>query len=479
VSRNGNSPSRAQTEALIVGAGLVGSLLAIYLARRGHTVEVWERHADLRRADFPSLRSSINLSLCERGFQALERVGVREQVQALAVPSYGRLIHGEDCELAFQPYGDHGEATYSLLRNDLNALLIDVAESLGVVYHFEEKCLDIDLEAATVQFKNTRTDRVHTASGDVVFGADGVFSAIRARLQKTIGFNYSQQYLKHGYTELNIPAVRDGRWGEQPSAVHLWPRGHFMLLGLPNLDGSLVCSLHLPLDGANPSFDSLTDEESLKRFLRGAFPDVADLLSRSAEQFFNRRTNYLVTIRCFPWTHGGRVSLIGDSAHAIVPFYAQGVNSGFEDCLVLDQCLDETADDWAKALSLFERRRKPDTDAIADLSLQNFEELRDHVGQGQFQLKKKIERRLAELYQNFVPVYSRVTFQAAPYSEALRHGRDQEKLLQKIMALPAVSRATEPELTSLIRQVVDSMPFAWLGASEARPARTVSLTSER
>ena len=463
MSTNGSPQKRAETDALIVGAGLVGSLLATYLARRGYRVAVWDRQADPRQAEQPGFRSSINLSLCARGFQALDRVGLREKVRALSVPSYGRLVHGQDGDLLFQPYGNRGEATYSLLRHDLNVLLIDYAEALGVSYHFEEKCLDVDLETATVEFQDRRTERVHRESGGVLFGADGVFSAVRARMQRTVGFNYSQQFLSHGYTELNIPAqapaVGEGRWGERRQAVHLWPRGQFMLLGLPNLDGSLVCSLHLPLEG-DPSFASLTDERKLQEFLEGAFPDVAGLLASSAEQFFRRRTNYLVTIRCFPWTHGGRVALIGDAAHAIVPFYAQGVNAGFEDCFVLDQCLDETAGDWKRAFELYERRRKPNADAIADLSLQNFEELRDLVSQRHFQLKKRIERKLSELYHDFVPVYSRVTFETAPYSEALRHSREQETLLQKILALPGVAQAGEAELAGLIRQAVETTVLA-------------------
>jgi kynurenine 3-monooxygenase len=237
-----------------------------------------------------------------------------------------------------------------------------------------------------------------------------------------------------------------------------------MLLGLPNVDGSLVCSLHLPLEG-DPSFASLADPETLQSFLKRSFPDVAELMPDAAEQFFRHRTNYLVSIRCFPWTHGGRIALIGDAAHAIVPFYAQGVNAGFEDCRVLDECLDETGDDWARALSLYERRRKPEADAVSDLSLQHFEELRDHVGQADFLLKKQIERRLSELYQDwFVPVYTRVTFQAAPYSEALRRSREQEALLTRILALPAVAEAGEAELTDLIRQVVEGVPAGQLSS---------------
>ncbi|HZF08649.1 MAG TPA: NAD(P)/FAD-dependent oxidoreductase [Thermoanaerobaculia bacterium] len=454
----GNSEPGQGERVLVVGAGLVGSLLAIYLARRGHRVEVWERHADLRRTELATFRSSINLSLCERGFQALDRVGMRSEVCARAVPSYGRLIHGLDGGIAFQPYGNHGEATYSILRNDLNRILVDRAENVyGVVFRFGEKCRDVDLDTPAVQFEETRTGHVHREVASVVLGADGVFSAVRLRLQRTPGFNYAQQYLDHGYSELDVPTVPDRRWAGQRSAVHLWPRGRYMLLGLPNVDGSLVCSLHLPFRGAT-SFSSLTTPAALEEFLKRSFPDVADLMPDAAEQFFRHRTNHLVSIRCFPWTYGGRVALIGDAAHAVVPFYAQGVNAGFEDCRVLDDCLEDAGDDWATALRLYEERRKPEADAVSDLSLQHFEELRDHVGQPQFLLKKNIERRLAELYQDwFVPIYNRVTFQAAPYTEALRRSREQEALLQQILSLPEVSTAKETELTGLIRQVVDGV----------------------
>jgi kynurenine 3-monooxygenase len=434
----------------------VGSLLAIYLAQRGHRVEVWERRADLRKGGFARDQSSINLSLCERGFRALERVKIKERVRDLAVPLYGRLIHGMEAAPVFQPYGERGEASYSILRNALNRVLIDYAEQeFGVAFHFGEKCLDIDLQNDVVQFEDTRTGCVHHQKGSVIFGADGAFSGVRTRLLRTRGFNYSQQYLDHGYLELNIPSVPEGRWPSPKPAVHLWPRVRYMLLGLPNLDGSLVCSLHLPLEGES-SFASLTDGESVARFLRDSFPDVADLMPRAADEFFSREINHLVSVRCFPWVYEGRLALIGDAAHAVVPFYAQGVNAGFEDCLVLDECLDDCNDDWSSALRAFERRRKPDADAVSDLSLQHFVELRDHVGQARFQLKKRIERKLAELYPDwFVPLYSIVTFTAAPYSEALRRGCKQEAFLEKILTVPEIFDSSDPELTRLIQQVVE------------------------
>src|SRR6185295_2293092 len=251
------SGNGSEEPVIIVGAGLVGSLLGIFLARRGHHVEIWERRADLRKITTFADRSSINLSLCERGFRALARVDLKERVQALSVPLYGRLVHDLEGDLVYQPYGEGGEASYSILRNDLNRALIDCAEQeLGVLFHFEEKCLDIDLQEGGLHFEDTRTGRVHHQKSQVIFGADGAFSKVRSRLLRIPGFNYSQQYLDHGYTELNIPKVPQDRWPSPQPAVHLWPRTRYMLLGLPNLDGSMVCSLHLPLTG-NPSFACL------------------------------------------------------------------------------------------------------------------------------------------------------------------------------------------------------------------------------
>lgn len=460
MSRNATlNQQRSESERIvIVGAGLVGSLLAIYLARRGMPVEVFERHPDPRAVDLSAQRSSINLSLCERGFKALDRVGIGNAVRACCVPSYGRLVHDERGGVSYQPYGERGEATYAILRNDLNRVLIDFAEkSFGVAFRFGERCVDLDPATAAVVFQDEATGLSHAEQATRVFGADGVFSKVRAQLHRLPRFNYSQLYLDHGYAELSMPTIDGAPWAERRLAVHLWPRGGYMLLGLPNLDGSLVCSLHLPLDG-EPSFASIRSEGDLQRFLAGSFPDAVDFIPQAADDFFGHRLNYLVSIRCYPWTFEDRVALIGDAAHAIVPFYAQGVNSGFEDCLVLDRCLAEFGGDWRAVFRAYQERRKPDADAVSDLSLQHFNELRDLVGKPSFHLKKRIEKKLAERYpERFVPLYSMVTFLATPYSEALRRGRELEMLIQRIVDLPALPETPEPELDRLIDQVLQTM----------------------
>lgn len=447
----------ADERILIVGAGLVGALLSIYLARRGMRVDVFERHPDLRTLDLSAQRSSINLSLCERGFRALDHVGVGNAVRQRVVATYGRAIHALDDTVAYQPYGDAGEHTFAILRNDLNEVLVQCAErDFGVRFHWNERCLDIDLEAPAVTFENTTTGARHRQEAGRVFGADGVFSTVRSRLERTPLFNYSQTYLDHAYAELNLPTIDGTHWAHLRQSVHLWPRGGHLLLGLPNQDGSVVCSLHLPLEG-EPSFASLDTPERLLAFLETSFPDAAPLMPQAADDYFGHRRNYLVHIRCFPWTHGGKVALIGDAAHAIVPFYAQGVNAGFEDCLVLDECLDAHAGDWNAVLGRYERRRKPEADAVSDLSLQHFRDLRDNISRPAFLLKKRIEKMLGELYpERFVPVYTMVTFKAFPYSEALRRGREQELIIDRILQTPAIAQLSEPELPRLIDRVLQA-----------------------
>ncbi len=446
-----------QERILIVGSGLVGSLLAIFLARRGLAVEVFERHPDLRTLDLSARRPSINLSLCERGFRALDHIGIGDAVRALTVPTYGRAVHSLAGEVSFQPYGERGEATYAILRNDLNRALVDCAErSFGVQFHWDERCLDVDLDHPAATFESGASGRSHRQEATRIFGADGVFSRVRSRLERTPLFNYSQTYLDHAYTELDMPTIDGTPWARHRNSVHLWPRSTHMLLGLPNQDGSLVCSLHLPIEG-DPSFSSLQTPEDLAEYLGRSFPDALPLMPEAAANFFARRANYFVSIRCYPWTRAGKVALIGDAAHAIVPFFAQGVNAGFEDCLVLDECLDHHPGDWQAAFQLYERRRKPEADAVSDLSLHHFRELRDDLGKPTFLLKRRIEKTLGELYpERFIPLYTMVTFKALPYSEALQRGREQDALIERLLATPAIAQAPDSELPRLIDRVLQA-----------------------
>lgn len=447
----------ADERIVIVGAGLVGSLLGIYLARRGFQVDVFERHPDLRTLDLSAQRSSINLSLCERGFRALDHVGIGDAVRERVVPTYGRAIHDLEGNVTYQAYGDAGEHTFAILRNELNEVLVQNAErDFGVRFHWNERCVDIDFETPAVTFENLTSGLGHRQEATRVFGADGVFSRVRSRFERLPLFNYSQTYLDHAYAELNLPTLDGTSWAQHRQSVHLWPRGGLLLLGLPNQDGSVVCSLHLPLEG-EPSFASLRTPEDLQAFLATHFPDAAPLMPNAADDFFGHRRNYLVHIRCYPWTRGGKVALIGDAAHAIVPFYAQGVNAGFEDCLVLDECIAAHGGDWEVIFRRYERRRKPEADAVSDLSLQHFRDLRDNIAKPSFHLKKRIERTLAQLYpERFIPVYTMVTFRAFPYSEALRRGREQEALIQQILETPAVAQLSEPELPRLIDRVLQA-----------------------
>lgn len=426
----------------IVGAGLIGSLLSILLTRRGYRVDVYERRADLRSRELPPGRS-INLTLCTRGLEALERAGVRREVEELAVPVYGRVMHDEGGRTTFQPYGNRREAIHSISRNDLNRRLIDLAESRhGVRFHFEERCVGIDLDRPAIELRREGSEGVRTVEAALVVGADGVFSAVRQHLQRTDRFDYSQHYVEQAYKEIPLPAEPGGGWAlEPPHALHIWPRGRFMLIGFPNLDGSFTLALHLPFEG-HPSFESIRTEADLRELFEGAFPDVLPRIPDLAECFFAFPTTSMVTVRCAPWSYRGRVALVGDSAHAVVPSYGQGANCGFEDCAVLDACLDAAGGDWARALPELERLRKPNADAIADLSLRHFRELQDLVGEEAFLLRKAVERRVNELFpERFVPLYNMVSFTELSYVEALEIEGRQRTLVDRILAVEGLAEA--------------------------------------
>ncbi len=431
----------------ILGAGLVGSLLASLLARRGHQVQVIEKRSDLRLKNWDDGRS-INLAMSERGWQAMRAVGVEDKVKEFAIPMYGRMIHDTKGNQTFQPYGNENQCIYAVSRSLLNQTLMNKAEEHDVQFLFEHKCTSIDLQNSILEItktsrKTTEEEKQETQENfelrpDLIFGSDGAFSAVRLAMMKRPLFDYSQDYIEHGYKELTIPPGPDGSWAIDADALHIWPRGHFMLIALPNPDKTFTCTLFFPWEGS-PSFDQIQTPKQLLRFFEQTFPDILPLMPDLQTEYFANPTSALLTVRCYPWTHTDKVALIGDAAHAIVPFYGQGMNCGFEDCVVLDTILNQHGSDWNAVLRAYEQARKPNADAIAELALQNFVEMRDKVADPKFLLRKKIDARLHHLYPDqWVPLYTLISFTTTPYSEALAIGKRQDAILDKIMETPAI-----------------------------------------
>lgn len=431
-----NSESKVQNVA-IAGAGLVGSLLAIFLRKRHYNVEIYERRPDARVNKLYAGRS-INLALSTRGWKALKTAGLQEVVQKMAIPMYRRVMHDNRGQLTYQPYGKSGEAIYSVSRGGLNKLLMDKAERHGVHINFEHKLEQVDFKTAEAQFEDVARQERTTVKPDALIGGDGAFSAVRRNMQFTDRFSYSQNFIEHGYKELTIPATAEGKHQMEQNALHIWPRGHYMLIALPNPDGSFTCTLFFPYEG-NPSFASLPDAVSARRFFEEQFPDALALMPHFDAEWEENPNASLVIIRCFPWSRNGKVGLIGDASHAIVPFYGQGMNSGFEDCTVMDEMLEHFGHNWQDLWDSFERQRKPDADAISELAMRNFVEMRDLTGDADFLLRKKIESRFSEKYPDkWQPLYSLVTFSHTRYSEALALGKKQDELMQEIMNIPDI-----------------------------------------
>jgi kynurenine 3-monooxygenase len=422
----------------IVGGGLTGPLLAAYLAKRDYEVTVFERNHD-PRTTAPQRGKSINITLCTRGFAALERVGVASAVREICVPARGRYIHNADGSYELQPYGNDGEALYSVSRRALNRVLLDHASlSSRVTFRFDAKCVGFDLDAATMTFEDGRTgDRFH-ATADHVMAADGARSFLRRELQKRDRFNFAQFYSEHGNKELPIPAGSRAEWHKHKNALHIWPRGQYMLIAFPNLDGSFTSTLHLPLEG-EVSFDSIHTERDLVKLFETSFPDAYAEMPNVVSDYFANPTIPMVTIRCAPWNHRDKVLLIGDAAHAIWPSYGQGANAGFEDCAILDECLEEQGGDWLAATRAYQERRKPDVEAVADLSEEHFREIRDKVGDPAFLLRKRVERKFNRMYpERYSSLYSLVAFTTTPYAEALRMNQAQNKLVDAVLSLPDI-----------------------------------------
>ncbi len=430
---------------IISGAGLVGSLWAVFLAKRGYQVDIYERRSDMRKLGGDGGRS-INLAMSVRGWKALEKVGIQEDIRETAIAMKGRMMHSTDGDLTFQAYGKEDEAIYSVSRAGLNRKLMDIAESYeNVNFHFEMPCTGLDTRTGDIHFENEKTGEHSTESAAYVFGADGAFSAVRGAMQKTPRFNYSQYYLPHGYKELHIPANENGDFAMDPDSLHIWPRGEFMLIGLPNPDKSFTCTLFLPFEGEE-SFSKLKTDEQILGFFNTYFKDTIPLMPTLLEDFKNNPTSSLVTIKCDPWHLLHKVLIMGDASHAIVPFYGQGMNSGFEDCTILDELADECNEDWTEVIRRFNDTRIENADAISDLAIRNFVEMRDLVGDPKFLLRKKIAAWLHEQYpEDFLPLYSMVTFSHVPYSVAMEEGFAQDELFQEILSVPDIEKDWKTE----------------------------------
>lgn len=419
----------------ILGAGLVGSLLSIYLSKRNNTVNIFERRPDMRKSKIFAGRS-INLALSDRGWRGLEGVGIADEIRKIAIPMYGRFIHHADGSSAYQPYGKKDQAIHSVSRAEINMKLMDLAEQQkGVKLFFEERCTHINRTTLEAQFENEQTKKITQSKSDLIFGADGAFAASRLIMQLSSDrFEYNQHYITAGYKELIIPPGINGKFMLDKNALHIWPRGSFMMIALPNLDGNFTCTLFLPFEGEK-SFANLKTEEQIKKFFNTEFPDVVPIMPTLVQDFLHNPVASLVTVKCFPWTFDNKIALIGDAAHAIVPFYGQGMNCGFEDCVVLDSLIDKHQENWDSIFPEYQSLRKPDGDAIADLAIANFTEMRDKTGDPKFLLQKKIEARFSEKHPDkWIPLYSMVTYSPhIRYSTALKEGTKQENIMQKIM----------------------------------------------
>ncbi len=437
----------------VVGSGLVGSLLAIYLRKAGHTVHIYDRSPDIRKIQFSG--RSINLAMSNRGWKALDTVGIGDEIRKIAIPMDKRAIHLVD-KLNFQNYGQEGETIDSISRGILNRKMIDLAEASGAEFFFEHKIWDVSLDTATLHIGETERGAWEEKKYDMVFGADGAFSRIRHRMQRQSMFDYSQEFLPIGYKELNIPANTDGTHKLDKNSFHIWPRGEYMLIALANLDGSFTCTLFMPFKGEN-SFESLQTRASVEIFFEKNLPDTIDVIPKLAEDFFKNPTSTLVTMKCYPWTYEDKVALIGDASHAIVPFYGQGMNSGFEDISILNEMIEKYGDDWKTIFSEYQKSRKPNADAIAELSYRNFLEMSSKTADENFLLQKKIEKWFSDKFpEKWIPLYSRVTFSDRPYTEALAIGDYQNEIMQEVLKMENIktvwnTKVVEDKIISLLQ----------------------------
>jgi kynurenine 3-monooxygenase len=420
---------------VLIGSGLAGGLLAAYLGRRGYEVDLYERRADPREGNIVGGRS-INLALSTRGIHALEQLGIADEVLEHAIPMRGRMIHDKSGDLHFAPYDvDPKKCINSIGRAALNTTVIEAAQRYpNVRVMFNHRCTDVDLTEPVAYLETeasqARKDQLIPARGDAVIGVDGAFSAVRQSMQKKLGnFEYDESYLPHGYKELTIPPGPNGSWQMEKNALHIWPRKSFMMIALPNPDGSFTCTLFWEFEGPRSFATTKTDDE-ICDFFREEFPDAVPLMPMLLQDFKDNPTGSLVTIRCGPWFYKDKLALVGDAAHAVVPFYGQGMNAAFEDCVVLDECLEKFPSDRERAFAEYFVRRKENADALADLAIENFIEMRDKTASRAFRAKKKLDHLLEALLPGiYLPLYTMVTFTRIPYAEAARGAQRQDRIV--------------------------------------------------
>lgn len=460
----------------IVGAGLVGTVLAIHLANKNYKVSVYDRCPDPRSVKIKRSDRSLMIVLSARGLHSLDAAGLGDAVREVSIPIYGRGIHDVEGDVVFQPYGNNREALMAVDRNELNeTLLLEAAKHDNIQFYFEHDCVDVDLSLPQLTFSDAQGEQ-KTVLHSRVIAADGAYSKIRLAMQKTRYFNFSQEYLPRAYKEIVIkppasPASTCAKESEaksneeaqglSPNTFHIWPRGSFMLSAFPKADGSFSLSLQLPRDG-DINFDTLQTESALMAFFEEYFPDVVPLADGKLTDFLDRPDGSMLTVRAFPWAYQDKVLLIGDAAHGILPFLGQGANSGFEDCMELLACMDEHAGDWRKIFTTFEQARKPNADTIADLSYENYLVLQGKVGDANFLLRKQIERKIQDLFPDEVSasLYHNVAFTRMPYVEALAVDKAYQQVIDVIIATDNIATVIdEPQGEQIIR---DAMATHWI-----------------
>ncbi len=446
--------SKLDKDITIIGAGLVGSLMSIYLGQRGYKVTVYEQLPDIRKEKIPAGRS-INLALANRGIRPLQQVGILEKVEQLLIPMKGRMLHDTDGSLQFQSYGQKAEEViYSVSRAGLVSLLRDEAEATGnVSFNFKHKLNSVDFDNNIIEISDTVSNHSFNASFDILLGTDGAGSKVR-RLMESHGIEgFSSELLEHNYKELTIPAGENNSYLIEKEALHIWPRGGYMLIALPNLEGDFTVTLFMPKSGEF-SIDKLDSEQKVDDFFKAHFKDAYDLIPNLSKLYFDNPTGILGTVRSKDWHHND-VLIFGDASHAIVPFHGQGMNCGFEDCSVLNSMLNQFQDDWELAMPAFESSRIANANAIADMALENYVEMRSSVRDPKFHLKKAVAFELEKQFPNkFIPRYSMVMFHHIPYAMAQSRGAIQANILQQLTSnIDSIDQVNWEDAKQLVSQL--------------------------